>query len=90
MSHDNSLVKGIKDYKEQINNVDKICEYWKDHSNEHFENIKGIMIESNIEEGKQKLTKNLKYGVSITDGCISLVDTFICIEKINNCFNNYE
>ena len=35
------------------------------------------MMESNINEGKQALdeTKKLKYGVSITDSCISIEDT---------------
>jgi len=35
--------------------------------------IKGVMLESNLFEGKQKLGKpeDLKYGVSITDACLS-------------------
>ena len=35
-------------------------------------NIVGLMIESNINEGRQELIEpsQLKYGVSITDGCI--------------------
>ena len=39
--------------------------------------IKGIMLESNINCGKQKLIDptNLKYGVSITDCCIDLTET---------------
>ena len=28
------------------------------------------MLESNIHEGNQKITDNLKYGVSLTDACI--------------------
>ena len=34
--------------------------------------IKGVMLESNLFEGNQKLSnpKNLKYGVSITDACL--------------------
>ena len=42
------------------------------------ESIIGVMIESNINEGNQKLTddtNNLKYGVSITDACISIEET---------------
>lgn len=42
-------------------------------------NIFGVMIESNINEGNQKVpstgAKDLKYGVSITDACISWEDT---------------
>jgi len=47
--------------------------------------IKGVMIESNIREGNQpfKVTNNvaptLKYGVSITDSCISLDKTRILL-----------
>ena len=39
--------------------------------------IKGVMIESNIFEGNQKLTdpNKLEYGVSITDSCISITET---------------
>jgi len=43
------------------------------------ENIIGLMLESNINEGKQELnSKNyntLEYGVSITDSCISIEET---------------
>ena len=38
-------------------------------------NIIGVMIESNIHEGKQTLTDELKYGISITDSCISIETT---------------
>lgn len=39
--------------------------------------ICGLMLESNLYEGKQSLDKiiNLKYGVSITDSCISFEET---------------
>jgi len=40
--------------------------------------IKGFMLESNLFEGNQKITENtadLKYGVSITDECISWNET---------------
>jgi 3-deoxy-7-phosphoheptulonate synthase len=45
--------------------------------------IKGIMLESNINEGKQNITNNLKYGVSVTDGCVSIIKTN---EILNNLF----
>ena len=32
--------------------------------------IIGIMLESNLVEGRQPLTRDLRYGVSITDACI--------------------
>lgn len=39
--------------------------------------IKGVMIESHLNEGRQSVEPNqpLKYGVSITDACISWADT---------------
>ena len=40
------------------------------------------MIESNINEGKQDFGNNLKYGVSVTDGCINLKDTYDCLKKL--------
>ena len=41
------------------------------------DSIVGVMMESNINEGNQKLTDNqeLKYGVSITDACINMEET---------------
>ena len=45
--------------------------------------IKGIMLESNINEGKQNITNKLKYGVSVTDGCVSIIKTN---EILNNLF----
>jgi len=40
-------------------------------------NIKGLMLESNINEGNQKITTpdKLKYGVSVTDDCMSFETT---------------
>lgn len=45
--------------------------------------IKGFMIESNIFEGNQKLSnpQELKYGVSITDACISFEETVKLFKK---------
>ena len=55
-------------------------------------NIGGIMLESNINEGSQKITSDLKYGVSVTDGCISWNDTKYLLEILDNIevkeFNN--
>jgi 3-deoxy-7-phosphoheptulonate synthase len=49
--------------------------------------IRGIMIESNIYEGNQKLLVkdigNLKYGVSITDGCIDIDSSYNILEILN-------
>lgn len=37
--------------------------------------IRGLMLESNINKGNQKISNNLKYGVSITDACIDINTT---------------
>ncbi|KAK9459971.1 3-deoxy-7-phosphoheptulonate synthase [Lipomyces oligophaga] len=46
--------------------------------------IMGVMIESHINEGKQNADKkeNLKYGVSITDGCVSWEQTVPMLEDL--------
>ena len=71
-SHGNSQKK----FKQQINVIEDI-------SNQIIlgdRNLKGVMIESHINEGNQKVSSNLKYGQSITDACINLEDT-------SNCFS---
>jgi len=37
--------------------------------------VVGMMIESHINEGNQKITADLKYGVSVTDACINFETT---------------
>ena len=79
-SHDNTLINGKKDYKKQIENCEYISNEWGTNKN-----IIGLMIESNINEGKQNIeNKPLKYGISITDGCINLNDTFNILVNLNN------
>lgn len=79
-SHGNSA----KDYKNQ-----KIVLAETINSMHDNENVIGVMLESNIIEGKQKLDpqniNKLKYGVSITDSCISIHETF---ELISNMVYN--
>ena len=73
-SHGNSQKK----FKEQIPVIDSI-------SNQIIEgnkNIKGIMIESHLNEGNQKISDNLKYGQSITDACIDLSTTTTLLEEL--------
>ena len=83
VSHDNCLNNGKKDYKTQIDNANYISSIW-----ETYGIIKGIMIESNINEGKQSIdNKPLKKGVSITDGCINLNQTFNILKKMNESLN---
>ena len=62
-----------KNYKNQKYVLNNAIMTWLDDRN----SIIGFMLESNINEGKQILEPNklLKYGVSITDACISLKET---------------
>ena len=80
-SHGNSN----KDYKLQWLVVKNIANQVREGS----QNILGVMIESHIHEGKQSHTpgkddpKSLKYGVSITDGCIGWEETVILLDDLN-------
>lgn len=55
-----------------------------------MKNVIGVMIESNINEGKQKLVKkeDLKYGVSITDACVDLIATEKMLNRSYECLND--
>lgn len=80
-SHDNCLRSQdpINCHKNQEKVVDDVIKQIK----EGNKSIGGLMIESNINEGNQKMdNENLKYGVSITDPCINLEDTDRILKKI--------
>ena len=70
-SHGNSL----KDHRNQP----KVARVLAEQIEAGEEAIMGVMVESNINEGSQKVPKEgksgLKYGVSITDACIGWDDT---------------
>ena len=76
MSHGNSK----KMHKNQIEVCNDICNQISSGENR----ILGVMIESNLEEGNQKITdrKKLIYGKSITDACIGWEDTKICLNQL--------
>ncbi len=47
--------------------------------------IAAVMVESNLEEGNQKLTEDLsslKYGQSVTDACVDWSDTEAVLEEL--------
>ena len=81
-SHDNSQ----KDYRNQPKVLDSVVEQ----ITAGEDAIIGVMIESHINEGKQSMpaegcTKDsLKYGVSITDGCVSWESTVEMLTKLSN------
>lgn len=70
-----------KKYKEQIRIVSEVL-----HSRRYNpglkELIKGVMIESYLVEGRQNISENMTYGMSITDPCIGWEDTEHLILKI--------
>lgn len=80
-SHDNSG----KDYRNQPKVLDSVAEQIS--SGELT--IIGVMIESHINEGKQSMPEGsagkeaLKYGVSITDGCVSWESTVEMLQKLS-------
>ncbi|CUM50868.1 Phospho-2-dehydro-3-deoxyheptonate aldolase, tyrosine-inhibited [Debaryomyces fabryi] len=78
-SHDNSQ----KDYRNQPKVMESVCDQISKGENA----LIGVMIESHINEGKQSMPgpnqdkSSLKYGVSITDGCVSWETT---VELLND------
>lgn len=79
-SHGNSQKK----HKNQI----KVLNYLINIIKNGYNSITGVMIESNIKEGNQKLDINnlnkLEYGKSITDSCINWEDTSIMLQLLAN------
>ncbi len=75
-SHANSQKK----FKNQLLVADEIARQISAGS----KHIVGAMIESNINEGNQPVgpLESLKYGVSITDGCINLADTEMLLKTL--------
>ena len=70
-----------KQFKEQIRIVSEVL-----HSRRYNEDVKkmvkGVMIESYLEEGNQKISDHMTYGKSITDPCRGWEDTEQLIYKI--------
>tara|TARA_B000000475_G_scaffold8084_1_gene7407 strand:- start:446 stop:1225 length:780 start_codon:yes stop_codon:yes gene_type:complete len=75
-SHGNSQKK----FKQQIPVIESICQQITNGD----KNIKGVMIESHLNEGNQKISENMKYGQSITDACMGWKDTVMCLQKLND------
>jgi len=45
--------------------------------------LRGLMLESHLVEGNQKITENLTYGQSITDACMNWPDTLECLQNMS-------
>ena len=70
-----------KQFKEQIRIVKEVL-HSRNYNSELKKLIKGVMIESYLEEGCQKIEENRIYGKSITDPCLGWDDTERLIYKI--------
>ncbi|MCW9697904.1 3-deoxy-7-phosphoheptulonate synthase AroG [Avibacterium sp. 20-129] len=77
-SHANSS----KQFKKQLEVCADVCQQIALGSNQIF----GVMIESNLVEGRQDLVdgKELVYGQSITDACIGWEDSELVLEQLSN------
>lgn len=77
-SHGNSQ----KDYRNQPKVLNEVC----NQISKGEDLLIGVMIESHINEGKQSVgpegKKGLKYGVSITDGCVSWEQTEVMLRQL--------
>lgn len=86
VSHDNCMVNGTKDYRQQMNIPLQIMQdIEKLPSLKNL--VKGFMIESFLQEGQQRMedldanTVNLN-GLSITDPCLSFEQTAIMLREL--------
>lgn len=70
-----------KQYKEQIRIVKEVL-HSRSHSNDIHNLVKGVMIESYIEEGAQKIGCDHIYGKSITDPCLGWEDSKALLYEI--------
>ncbi|MEC9037099.1 MAG: 3-deoxy-7-phosphoheptulonate synthase, partial [Verrucomicrobiota bacterium] len=76
-SHGNSL----KDHKNQPKVAKAIATQLAEGSSD----IASVMVESNLEEGNQKLSDDLsalKYGQSVTDACVDWGDTELILDEL--------
>ncbi len=81
-SHGNSN----KDFRKQSDVLREVASQVKNGSSA----VMGVMLESHLVEGNQKLTKDLsilKYGQSITDACIDIKTTEILFEELATVVN---
>lgn len=69
-----------KQFKEQIRIVKEVL-HSRTHSDDIRNLVKGVMVESYIEEGNQKIGEHI-YGKSITDPCLGWCDTETLLYEI--------
>ena len=76
-NHSNSNKK----FKEQIRIVSEVI-HSRNYNSELKTLVKGVMIESYLEEGNQSIDSERVYGRSITDPCLGWTDTERLIYEI--------
>lgn len=76
-NHSNSNKK----YKEQIRITSEVL-HSRRYNPDFHRLVKGVMIESYLEEGNQKICADMVYGKSITDPCLGWEDTEKLLYKI--------
>jgi len=74
---DNSHGNSQKQPKKQIDVTTNVCGQIA--AGNRF--IRGIMLESHLNEGNQKISENLNYGQSVTDACMGWEDSVSCLAK---------
>ncbi len=82
-SHDNSN----KDFRRQSDVLSSVASQVRQGST----NIMGVMIESHLVEGNQKLSKDLSaliYGKSVTDACIDMPTTANLLEELSDAISS--
>lgn len=70
-----------KQFREQIRIVSEVL-HSRNYNSGLKKLVKGVMVESYLEEGNQKISENRVYGKSITDPCLGWEDTEKLIYKI--------
>ena len=80
---DNSHGNSQKQPKKQIDVTTSVC----DQIASGNRLIRGIMLESHLNEGNQKISENLNYGQSITDACMGWEDSVSCLSKYSEAVN---
>lgn len=73
-----------KNHKNQISVFKNVIEQ----INQGSKAIKGLMLECNLNEGNQLISKNLNFGVSITDSCLGWDDTQELLLWANSLLDN--
>ncbi|KAL7752143.1 hypothetical protein RI367_002186 [Sorochytrium milnesiophthora] len=86
-NYDEASVKSEKDYRRQRLVIQEICRQLMHTQSGAY--ISGVMIESNLVEGRQDLPNNggiegLAYGQSITDACVSFEETKELLQQLHD------